>query len=249
MAPVRGTRVSSPASAFALRLAAVCLGVSLVTAGCGRMNVGPGLSADRSTGFDDASAGSVPEGWQVTATNPTAATAKWQVAADPTAPSGPKVLALTESKNYDGTYNLAIAKGTRYDDLEMAVRVKAVAGTEDQGGGPVWRYQDRNNYYIARMNPLEGNMRLYVVHKGKRRQLDHAAVTLSADRWYEIKVRMMGRRIECFLDGQPLLQASDDTLPGAGKIALWTKADAVTSFDDLVVWRTPAGPRAKEETR
>ena len=33
----------------------------------------------------------------------------------------------------------------------------------DQGGGPVWRYQDANNYYIARMNPLEDNYRVYKV--------------------------------------------------------------------------------------
>ena len=225
-----------------LMLTITYLGVSPFVGGCARLNGRPNLSMDRIWGFDDASAGSATPGWSITATNPTAETATWQVITDQAAPSPSKVFALTESKNYDGTYNLAIAKDTRYQDLELTVRVKAVGGVEDQGGGPIWRYKDRNNYYICRLNPLEGNFRVYVVHRGKRRQLDHAAVSLSADRWYEIKVRMVGRRIECFLDGQPLLQASDDTIPEVGMVGLWTKADAVTSFDDLAVRAATAEP-------
>ena len=31
----------------------------------------------------------------------------------------------------------------------------------DQGGGSIWRAQDRDNYYIARWNRLEDNFRVY----------------------------------------------------------------------------------------
>ena len=223
-------------------LAVICSATVSCVGACVRSKGGSHLSGPQMWGFEGASAGVLPKGWDIAASNPTAVTATWQVLTDRTAPSPSNVFALTESKNYDGTYNLAMANDTRYEDLELTVRVKAVGGTEDQGGGPIWRCQDRNNYYIARLNPLEGNFRVYVVHKGKRRQLDHAAVALSADRWYEIKVRMVGRRIECSLDGQSLLQATDDTITRAGKIGLWTKADAVTSFDDLVVQALPASP-------
>ena len=40
-------------------------------------------------------------------------------------------------------------------------------GKLDQGGGLVWRYKDANNYYIARMNPLEDNFRVYKEVAGK----------------------------------------------------------------------------------
>jgi hypothetical protein len=41
--------------------------------------------------------------------------------------------------------------------------------------------------------------------------------------------------VECFLDGKKLLEADDTTFPQAGKIGLWTKADAQTNFDDLTL--------------
>jgi hypothetical protein len=37
------------------------------------------------------------------------------------------------------------------------------------------------------------------------------------------------------LDGKPYLQATDSTFAQPGKIGLWTKADAVTHFDELTV--------------
>lgn len=145
------------------------------------------------------------------------------------------IFGLRESRNYDSTFNLAIAEGTSLGDLELTVWVKAVRGEEDQGGGPIWRCMDENNYYICRVNPLENNFRVYVVQEGKRRQLDSQTVGLQAGRWYSVRVMMMGDHIVCYLDGQRLLEARDRTFPDPGMIGLWTKADAVTSFDNLSV--------------
>jgi hypothetical protein len=36
----------------------------------------------------------------------------------------------------------------------------------------VWGYQDANNYYLARLNPLEDNYRVYKVVAGQRIQLE-----------------------------------------------------------------------------
>ena len=60
---------------------------------------------------------------------------------------------------------------SQFKDLEASVAFKAVKGELDQGGGIVWRYQDANNYYIVRMNPLEDNYRFYKVVAGSRKQL------------------------------------------------------------------------------
>ena len=191
--------------------------------------------------FDDVPAGRVPAGWKIQETNPTESVAKWSVLEDPTAPSGAHVMALTESSNYNGTYNLALAKRSSATDLDLTVRVKAVAGEEDQGGGPVWRCADNNNYYICRINPLESNYRVYVVKDGRRKQLQSATVDLEAGRWYTIRVTMAGDQIACYLDGEKMLQAVDNTFTRAGMVGLWTKADAVTSFDDLMFTRGSAG--------
>jgi hypothetical protein len=217
-----------------LNLLSIALLLTCV-AGCASAQHGPALGQQMCWAFDDQTPQRSAKDWRIAATNPTAELATWQVLADPTAPSPSQVLALTRTDNYDGTFNLAIAPQPSFRDLELSVKVKPVAGKEDQGGGPIWRCQDENNYYICRLNPLESNFRVYVVSKGKRRQLDSMKVELSPDRWYEVHVRMAGNGITCELDGGHQLHAIDATIQEAGHVGLWTKADAVTSFDDLQV--------------
>lgn len=192
-------------------------------------------SAPRVMNFDGDRPGALPAGWRIEETKSAGTPASWRVIEDATAPSGGRVLALTETANTNGTYNLAVREGTECGDLDLSVKVLAVAGEEDQGGGPLWRYRDADNYYVCRINPLEDNYRVYKVIDGKRKQLDSATVELAADRWYTLHVRMEGSTIICHLDGEPMLEAEDDDLSEAGLIGLWTKADAVTSFDDLTV--------------
>ncbi|MBN2562886.1 MAG: DUF1080 domain-containing protein [Phycisphaerae bacterium] len=185
--------------------------------------------------FDGDCLGQVPKGWSIRETNPSESLAIWKVIADDTAPSRPHVMALESSENYGGTFNLAIAEDTSFKDLDLTVRVKAVKGEEDQGGGVIWRCKDENNYYICRLNPLESNYRVYKVVDSKRRQLDSETVALQAGRWYSIRITMIGEQITCSLDGARMLEAKDGTFADSGMVGLWTKADAVTSFDDLAV--------------
>jgi hypothetical protein len=46
---------------------------------------------------------------------------------------------------------------------------------------------------------------------------------------------MEGDHIECYLDGQKLLDVKDDTFKEAGKVGLWSKSDAQTHFDSFAV--------------
>jgi hypothetical protein len=160
---------------------------------------------------------------------------KWEITKDHTAPSTPNALAQT-SQEYSGYhFSMAVNEKEIYDDLELSVKFKGVEGKEDQGGGPVWRYQDNNNYYISRANPLEDNFRVYKVVDGKRIKMDSAHLKVTSGEWHTIKVLARKDQIQCFYDGQPYLEVTDDTFLKKGKIGLWTKADAVTYFDDLEV--------------
>ena len=159
----------------------------------------------------------------------------WQVMEDKAGPSPSNVLALTSTENRGSTYNLAIAKDTSHKNLDVSVKVKAVSGKEDQGGGPIWRTKDADNYYIARWNPLEDNFRVYFVKDGKRKQLSSANVELPSDQWHTIRIVMMGQKIDAYLNGKKLITVEDSTFADAGMVGLWTKADAATSFDDLSV--------------
>ncbi len=201
--------------------------------------------------FDRDKIGQLPPGWKTGHTGTPKSPAVWRIENDPEAEAG-RVLALAKTANTGATYNLAMFERPRFKDLDLQVRVRAVSGEEDQGGGPIWRCQDENNYYICRLNPLENNFRLYSVKVGKRKQLKSADIQAQAGRWYILRVRMVGPRIECWVDDQKLLESEDETFSDAGTVGLWTKADAATWFDDLAVKavvevKPTSGPAPREQ--
>ena len=51
--------------------------------------------------------------------------------------------------------------------------------------------------------------------------------------WNTLRVIAKGPVFEVFLNGRKLFEVEDATFTAPGKIGLWTKADAVTQFDDL----------------
>jgi chromate transport protein ChrA len=187
-------------------------------------------------GFDRDPAGALPAGWRTGGTHQQGPLASWAIVADPSAPTPPNVLALTESSHGSGsTYNLCWNEALRFHEGALELAVRADRGEEDQGGGPMWRVQDEDDYYVCRVNPLESNFRVYYVANGERKQLASAKVEVATGTWHRIRVEHEGQRIRCALDGAWLLEATDAHLPEAGGVGLWTKADAATSFDDLRV--------------
>jgi hypothetical protein len=160
----------------------------------------------------------------------------WKVVTDDTAPSKSGYVLAQTAESPNAYFNICVAEDTNYKDVELSVAFKAVGGSNDQGGGLVWRYRDADNYYICRMNPLEDNFRVYKVEDGKRRQFQtKEGLTVKAGEWHKLKVEMAGNHIQCYLDGQKLLDVSDDTFKDAGKVGLWSKSDAQTHFDSFEV--------------
>ncbi len=178
--------------------------------------------------------GELPKGWTAEKTGEGPGSV-WKVVEDKSAPGGGKALAQTSAEGPRRLFNLCIAEKPRFKDLDLTVAFKSVAGVVDQGGGPIWRCRDANNYYIARMNPLEDNLRIYKVVDGKRSKVASADVTLPEGKWYTLRIVARGDRIQCFLDGKQYLDVQDTSFSDSGKIGLWTKADARTYFADLRV--------------
>ena len=145
----------------------------------------------------------------------------------------PKCHLIGYSDGGEAAFNLCVTGETKYKDVDLTVSFKAIKGDTDQGGGLIWRYRDANNYYLCRMNPLESNFRVYKVADGKRTQLATSDVKIPLNQWHELRVIHEGKRIRCFLDNTLRLEVEDATLGDAGNVGLWTKADAVTHFDDL----------------
>ncbi len=184
--------------------------------------------------FEDSKGGTLPKGWSAAKTGEGPGSI-WKVVEDDSSPHGKQVLAQTSSEGPNPLFNLCVLEEPQLVDVDLEVSFKAVSGKTDQGGGPVWRYQDAKNYYIARMNPLENNYRVYKVIDGKRTQLGTAAVEAPTGKWHKLRVVQRGEHIQCYLNDKLYLDVKDDTFKGKGRIGLWTKADAVTSFDGLRV--------------
>ena len=67
--------------------------------------------------FDSEKSGLVPEGWRIAETAGRGKTATWEVIRDDSSPSKDKAVAVTKTENDGHTFNLLIAKYTRYKDL------------------------------------------------------------------------------------------------------------------------------------
>lgn len=188
------------------------------------------MEADTTISFDNDEVGEMPAGWSNYLTGK-GKLGKWGVRQD----QDNKVLVQASQENFGYHFDVIVWEESNYRDLQLSVKFKGVEGKEDQGGGPVRRYQDADNYYIARANPLENNFRVYKVVNGNRKQLASARIKIPSAEWHTIFIKMVGNHIECFYDGQKYLDVTDDTFKSSGKIGLWTKADAVTYFDDLQI--------------
>jgi hypothetical protein len=164
--------------------------------------------------------------------------AQWTVAADATA-SGGRAIEQTSTDRTDYRFPLAIYQGTSAQNVDLTVHFKAVAGKVDQAGGIAVRLTDADNYYVVRANALEDNVRFYRVVKGQREQLEGVNIKVTANEWHQLGVRAEGERFTITFDGKQLFTAADRTFTGAGKVALWTKADSVTRFDRIEIKTLP----------
>jgi hypothetical protein len=162
------------------------------------------------------------EGWTTVA-------GQWAVEEMAGAPSGAKVLVQRATQN---EFNVIVGK-TVYGDVDVTVKFKPISGREDASGGIVFRFGG-GKYYVVRANALESNFRLYRYDRG-RSQLASATVKPPAlGQWHTVRVVAIGERIQAWLNGRRYLDHRDSRFK-SGAVGLWTKADSVTAFDDLVI--------------
>lgn len=155
---------------------------------------------------------------------------KWTLEEAPGAPSGKKVLVQRAVENQ---FNVIVAPGGPYSDVDVSVRFKPISGREDASGGIVFRFSD-GRYYVVRANALEDNFRLYYYDRSRYQLATAKVAPPTVGQWHTLRVVTVADLIQAYLDGQLLLDHRDSRFK-AGQIGLWTKADSVTAFDDLEI--------------
>ncbi len=180
-----------------------------------------------------------PKGFEFGHTAGVGRPGRWVVQVD----GSNKVLAQTDADSTRSRFPVAVLSDVTTADVDLSVRFKPISGRVDQAAGLVWRYQNQDNYYIVRANALEDNVVLYKVEGGKRTDLPVRGegrtygkkAEVPAGQWSTLRVVATGPRYEVYLNGSTLYEVEDTTFTQAGKVGVWTKADSVTQFDDLVV--------------
>jgi hypothetical protein len=191
--------------------------------------------ADNTATFQTDTAGATPKGWTATSTGK--GSPKWTVEQDQTAPSKSKIV----KQSGQAPYPVLLKDDSSIKDGFIAIKFKAIAGSEDRAAGLVWRARDADNYYVVRANALEDNVVLYKTVNGVRSPLDIVGrkggygidVPVPANQWHGLRIDFSGSRFKVLYNDKPLFEVEDSTFHDAGKIGLWTKADSVTLFDQI----------------
>jgi hypothetical protein len=190
---------------------------------------------DRVYRFDRDQENGPPRGFDLARTG-TGPAGRWVVLHDDDAPSPPRVLAQLDADMTADRVPIAVVQDATPKDFRARLSSKLISGKNDQHSGLVFRYRDENNYLLARADALEGNIRLYCVKNGVRRQIESMSGAVTGGVWHDLQVSVKNDLIEVRWDGEKMLRALDHTFGvPPGKIGVATKADSVTYFDDLSV--------------
>jgi len=159
---------------------------------------------------------------------------QWKVVADESSFSG-RAIEQSSTDRTDYRFPLAIFIPIVAKNVEVSVSFKPVVGRVDQAGGVAVRVADADNYCVVRANALEDNVRVYRVVMARREQIDGVNTKVASNTWHSLGLKAQGDRFTIEFDGKTLFTTSDKAFAEAGKIALWTKADSVTRFDQIAI--------------
>src|SRR5207245_400070 len=102
----------------------------------------------------------------------------------------------------------------------VEVKFKPVSGGEDQAGGLIWRFKDKDNYYVARANALEDNVTIYHTVRGVRRPFKSVNTKVTGKTWHALRVDFKGDQFAVTFDGSKVIDARDATFSGAGAVGV-----------------------------
>ncbi|MGB9364415.1 MAG: family 16 glycoside hydrolase [Xanthobacteraceae bacterium] len=187
--------------------------------------------------IDKMTVGAVPSDFEFARTGQ-GGPSQWVVVEDATA-TGSRAVEQSSTDRTDYRFPLAIYQPTVAKNVEVTLRFKPVAGRVDQAGGIAVRVTSPNDYYLVRANALEDNVRFYRIVKGRREQLASANTKVPSNQWHTLGLRAENDRFTVTFNGKTLHSTNDRTFTGAGRVALWTKSDSVTRFDQINIQVLP----------
>lgn len=155
------------------------------------------------------------------------------------------------SERGDGAWSVVSHEGSQvYSQASVAGGARAVTGVESTthqiiqtraklvalgNGANPWfgvmaRYVDDSNYYYLTVRA--GNViSLRKLVNGAIQELDSASYTVDGARWYQLRMEAIGNSLRAYIDGQMVLEATDDSHAAGAYGLVMYRAAAV--FDDF----------------
>ena len=139
----------------------------------------------------------------------------------------------------DDRFPLAIYKPASLKNAEISLRLNAAGGKSDQGGGLAVRLSSPQNYYLVQLDALRDRVLFSRVSNGASEEIVGIDADIASHSWHTLTVRAKDDEFVVSLDGIWVFTGFDKTLSQAGRIALWTKGDSVTRFDQIEIAPLP----------
>jgi hypothetical protein len=166
---------------------------------------------------------------------------QWSVVADPTSEHGFAVAHVSTDLHED-RFSLAIYQPIATENAEVTVRFKIVSGTMLSAGLAI-SVRNPGNYYAVSASALEQSVDLLLIRNGKVERIESSARgDVEVGRWHVLKVRLNDDHFAVSLDDRALFTTYERTRMKDGRIALWTREDNVTRFDQMQIRPLPDTP-------
>ena len=187
---------------------------------------GAGSSGPART-FDGDAAGRAPQGFTFHVARQTPA-AHWEVQREGT--NG----FLTHRGEGRAGFALAVLDAATARNVTVSARLRLPGG--QRSAGVVWRLQDADNYYLARLDLDRQDIGLYRIAAGNRTRIEgEDDLELDNAAWHTLRIVHEDEEIRVYLGGIRVLRARDRTFMQAGAAGVWCADAAIAHFDDLRV--------------
>ena len=133
-------------------------------------------------------------------------------------------------------FPLTIFKDTKkFTNGELSVKFKTISGRIDQAAGIAFNIKKNGDYLVVRANPLENNLVLFKMERGKRSSVRWIrGVKTASKKWHKLKLVIKGKNIKGYINNKLYLDYNYKKNID-GKIGLWSKADSYVLFDEFSV--------------
>jgi hypothetical protein len=158
---------------------------------------------------------------------------QWVVVDDPTTVTG-RAIEHVSIDQHEDRFPLAVYKPLSPENVRLTFRFKIISGTMLTAGMAVG-VRDHGNYYSVSASALEQRVDLSLFRNGQVKRLESVDADIARGRWYVLGLIVNDDHFAVSLDGKLLFTAFDRSRGKDGHVALWTREDNVTRFDQIEI--------------